>query len=206
MEEGASSAVAELVNKVLSLDFGAIIKELRASSEKIEIGIGADEALGALGVDLGIDIGTVNLSLALSGSAVSLEGGVPSLGLTLGVSASASAVTIPDTENYADVTKYVNGVYNLLNSPVYRIGLTFINSGLEINASALLKTENNFGDITVYAPINVSYGGIEVSLTAHYSISLADKNYGEVYLCVETLNGNPVGTRVLRYFRYRRNR
>ncbi len=196
VEEGASSAVAELVNKVLSLDFGAIIKELRASSEKIEIGIGADEALGALGVDLGIDIGTVNLSLALSGSAVSLEGGAPSLGLTLGVSASASAVTVPDTENYADVTKYVNGVYNLLNSPVYRIGLTFINSGLEINASALLKTENNFGDITVYAPINVSYGGIEVSLTAHYSISLADKNYGEVYLCVETLNGNPVGARV----------
>ncbi len=197
--------VADVVDKVLNLDFAAIIEKLKADADGFGLAINADEILAALGVDLGgVSLGTVALSLGLDGQGrAALSGSLQSLGLALSVCGGDGEVSAPDKDGYADLAAYINGVNNLLESAAYRLeinldGTTDIKylNGLTLNAAALLKTNDDFSQISVSLPVTAGYGGLCVELSIYYNINLANGDYGVIYLSIDTVNGKPLGARV----------
>ena len=190
--EQTESLLVSVINKVLALDFGKIITDIKGDGNSVGVSVNVDEILKAFEIDLGIEIGEVNLTY-IKGSS-ELVGSAPSLGLDLALTGSDEEVTAPaDKENYVDIVGYIESVYALLNSQTLKleIGLdgTLI-EGLRIDATAYVK----YGDeIATKVMVEAEYKGITVALDAYY---VYDGGYGKVYLNLTEFNGKAYDAKV----------
>lgn len=200
-DEKQTLTVAKVINTVLGLDYGKIIKELKADENEIGVTLDIDEIFGAFDIDLGASFGELRLKL-INGEKASLGAILPELGLSIGLSGSEEDLKCPDKSEYADLTAYINGVYGLFESEtiIFDInlgesGIGYLN-GVTLDAQAQLKFENGFNVISVNAPITVSYRGVSIGLEVYYTIDVASGSYGEAYLNVVSLNEEPYGMKV----------
>ncbi len=205
ISEDSANTVASLVNKIISLDFGTIIKELKASQDKLNLTLDIDEILGALGVDFGIALGEVSLELGKDEAGKATLGGrLPAMGAALGLGGSNEQITAPDSSQYVDLNSYLDAVVRLINSNSYKVDITLNGneSNLELlhnaylNATAELALKNNFKELVAKISANVNYEGLEVELTAYYTIGFDNGNYGEVYLNVTKVGDIQVDAKV----------
>ena len=190
--ERTESLLVSVINKVLALDFGKIITDIKGDGNSVGVSVNVDEILKAFEIDLGIEIGEINLAYIKDSS--ELVGSAPSLGLDLTLTGSDEEVTAPaDKENYVDIVGYIESVYALLNSQTLKleIGLdgTLI-EGLRIDATAYVK----YGDeIATKVVVEAEYNGITVALDAYY---VYDGGYGKVYLNLTEFNGKAYDAKV----------
>ena len=190
--ERTESLLVSVINKLLALDFGKIITDIKGDGNSVGVSVNVDEILKAFEIDLGIEIGEINLAYIKDSS--ELVGSAPSLGLDLALTGSDEEVTAPaDKENYVDIVGYIESVYALLNSQTLKleIGLdgTLI-EGLRIDATAYVK----YGDETATkVMVEAEYNGITVALDAYY---VYDGGYGKVYLNLTEFNGKAYDAKV----------
>ena len=190
--ERTESLLVSVINKLLALDFGKIITDIKGDGNSVGVSVNVDEILKAFEIDLGIEIGEINLAYIKDSS--ELVGSAPSLGLDLALTGSDEEVTAPaDKENYVDIVGYIESVYALLNSQTLKleIGLdgTLI-EGLRIDATAYVK----YGDETATkVAVEAEYNGITVALDAYY---VYDGGYGKVYLNLTEFNGKVYDAKV----------
>lgn len=196
-DEEKVNAVAKIINLVLGLDYGKIITDLKADASAIGATINVDEILKSLDIDLGFNAGSVSLTLE-NGETATLTGTDKALGLTVKLSGSQNTVTADDLKGYADITAYVNGVYNLLNCNSVKVVIELAGtseieylSGIKLYSDANIKLENGYDDITVSLPLNVTYGELSVGLEAFYTVNVPSGSYGNVYLNIVSVNGQP---------------
>ena len=190
--EQTESLLVSVINKVLALDFGKIITDIKGDGNSVGVSVNADEILKAFEIDLGIEIGEINLTY-IKGSS-ELVGSAPSLGLDLSLTGSDEEVTAPaDKENYVDIVGYIESVYALLNSQTLKLEMgldgTLIEE-LRIDATAYVK----YGDeIATKVAVEAEYKGITVALDAYY---VYDGGYGKVYLNLTEFNGKAYDAKV----------
>ncbi len=190
--ERTESLLVSVINKLLALDFGKIITDIKGDGNSVGVSVNVDEILKAFEIDLGIEIGEVNLTYIKNSS--ELVGSAPSLGLDLSLTGSDEEVTAPaDKENYVDIVGYIESVYALLNSQTLKLEMgldgTLI-EGLRIDATAYVK----YGDETATkVMVEAEYNGITVALDAYY---VYDGGYGKVYLNLTEFNGKAYDAKV----------
>ena len=186
--EEAKNEIAEIINKVLNLNFEKIVSSLSGNSEKLSLEIDVDEILRGLEVSLGVNFG--KLSLEIEKTNPKIYGYVSSLGLSVNVTGSDSALVL-DKENYVDVKAYIDGVKALLESTSYEVTLklqgTKLNesidlTGLYVEGTAKIGLKD--GQIKVALPVFVEYNEYAVNLTAYYTVNLSGGDYGDIYLHV----------------------
>ncbi|MDE6598030.1 MAG: hypothetical protein K2K60_05280 [Clostridia bacterium] len=106
--ESDAEGLAQIINKVLCIDFGKVLGDIYASNSQIRLGINVDEVIAGLGLDVnGLKFGTAALALN-NGEKASFNLNLPKLGLTASVSGSTETVALPDENNYLNVIEIVN--------------------------------------------------------------------------------------------------
>ena len=198
-----SNEVADIISKILGIDFGAIIEQLKVNASGIETVINADALISEF-VTTDIKVGNVTLTYKdgkLSGSA--LDGG-------LAVNVIKGAQVTKPAGDYLDVNKVINGVKELLASP--SLALDILLTGDSLNA---FLAENNLGDyasLLAGTTLEVNGNADIHSLKASAQISLykADYTYlsaqvyydynagtyGTAYITLETLLNKDFGNDV----------
>ena len=198
-----SNEVADIISRILGIDFGAIIEQLKVNASGIETVINADELISEF-VTTDIKVGTVSLTYKdgkLSGSA--LDGG-------LAINVIKGAQVTKPAGDYLDVNKVINGVKELLASPSIALDISLTGDSLNV-----FLAENNLGDyasLLAGTTLEVN-GNVDIhSLKASAQISLykADYTYlsaqvyydynagtyGTAYITLETLLNKDFGNDV----------
>ena len=198
-----SNEVADIISRILGIDFGAIIEQLKVNASGIETVINADALISEF-VTTDIKVGNVTLTYKdgkLSGSA--LDGG-------LAVNVIKGAQVTKPAGDYLDVNKVINGVKELLASPSLALDITL--TGDSLNA---FLAENDLGDyasllagttleVNGNADIHTLKASAQISLyKADYTYLSAqvyyDHNagtYGTAYITLETLLNKDFGSDV----------
>ena len=180
--------LADIINKVLNLNFSKIIGKVYGDKDEISVEINVDELLNGLDLSSGLKLGVATLAFDNARKAFSCE--LSEIGC--GVVLSGSDRLLPAIENkgdYVDVNAYVKSLSSLLGKPSYNLSISFEGgklsdkadlSGLRVNGEAIVAIES--GSVRVALPLRASYREYAISLTAYYTINSADKNYGTAYL------------------------
>ncbi len=194
--EAAGNELADIINKVLNLDFAAIIGKVSGNADALSLEINVDRLLEGLGVSLGMDFGTLALDFNRADEIIS--GSVSGLGLSLAVSGSERTLpSLEDTKDYVDLTVYIESVGSLLAKPSYDISFALEGkkisdgldlSGLKVEGVATAAVEG--GSVRVKLPLNVNCDDYGVQLCAYYTVNLSDGGYGKIYLHVTSLTVN----------------
>ena len=198
-----SNEVADIISRILGIDFGAIIEQLKVNASGIETVINADALISEF-VTTDIKVGNVSLTYKdgkLSGSA--LDGG-------LAVNVIKGALVTKPAGDYLDVNKVINGVKELLASPSLALDISLTGDSLNT-----FLAENNLGDyasLLAGTTLEVNGNADIHSLKASAQISLykADYTYlsaqvyydynagayGTAYITLETLLNKDFGNDV----------
>lgn len=215
-ESSTGDKIADIIGKIVSIDFYSIINTLTANGTGINASVNADEIVKLLNVNLGgVELGSVSLGVKLVKGNLVLDGALPALGLNLGLTASnADIPTLTDSE-YLPVTTYVDGVTALLNSTSMTVGLNFEGSqctaldnagkgidkiapyikDVKAETTAQVKFGAGFNSVAVNAPITVTYKNFTVGLEIYYEITFGS-GYGNAYVTLNKINKEDFSARV----------
>ena len=206
-EDSANTTnVADIVAKILAIDFGGIVTDLKVNASGLTTTINADNLISQF-ADINLGIGEVTLSYAdgkLTGNA--LSGG-------LEITASKGEV-VKDTEGYLDINEVLNAALNILNGEEVGVDVTLTGAALAdvlVNAGvADLGTSVDNLVLAISGDVNVK------SLTASASVKVTDENnysyldadiyyeyaagtYGKVYVALNALLGKDLNGSVKVY-------
>ena len=209
---GQATDIASLINAVLSLDFGSVIKEINADSGVIGATLNVDGVLEMLGA--GFSVGDITLKYTLgaldaegyNGNGGWLYGSIPSLGIQATIYGSEDGLTEAEKDDYLELTEALQSVLALLNSPSVDVNIT-----LSGDALAQLLIANNVSDYSKLlngASLVIVGNGSLKDLDASANITLTDKNekvllaadvyydydttaadYGKAYITISKLLG-----------------
>lgn len=201
----AQDTLADIINRVLNLNFSEVIGKVKGNDEVISVEIDVDAILTGLGIDLesiikdnGVDLGLEDysagkLSLAIDADGT-ITGSLSNIGFGIEICGWNDAFTvIEDKQNYLDIGNYLEGVNALLEKPAYDVAITFDGAqiggvdltDLKVEATATVAVEGQ--TIRVQLPATVSYDVFGIALTAYYSVNLSDGSYGDIYLHVTSV-------------------
>ena len=206
-EEGDSTTnVADIVAKILAIDFGGIVTDLKVNASGLATTINADNLISQF-ADINLGIGEVRLSYAdgkLTGDA--LSGG---LEITAG-----KGEVVKDTEGYLDINEVLNTALNILNGEEVGVDITLTGAALAdvlVNAGvADLGSSVDNLVLAISGDVNVK------ALTASASVKVTDENnysyldadiyyeyaagtYGKVYVALNALLGKDLNGSVKVY-------
>ena len=192
----SSKEIAGIINKILNINFGKVIGNIRGDENSISFNINIDQLLKNFDVSLGFELGTLTLTLDKANGKIS--GSDTTLGLNVDISgADKELPSIGDVSGFLYINDYLSGIAGLITSDVYELSIIFAGTqisgvdlrGLEVNATAYATFENGFKNIAVSIPgLVVSYKGLEVELSIIYYIDINSKDYGTVYLEIKRIN------------------
>ena len=188
------------------LDFESLLASLKLSftDNSVTIAINSDDLLGlGVGVDVQMNFdrfknedGETYAFKDFNLSSLSYNSTPIDLAVSLVPDESTETVSRDKTQTPANLADYINGVKALLESKTYLINIGLDGSseieyikGLTLSATAQVKQDNGFNQISVNVPLTVALNGVAISLEAYYTIDLTDGSYGEVYLNVISVNG-----------------
>ena len=198
--ERTESLLVSVINKLLALDFGKIITDIKGDGNSVGVSVNVDEILKAFEIDLGIEIGEINLAYIKDSS--ELVGSAPSLGLDLALTGSGEEVTAPaDKENYVDINRYLDEVTQLIAGRKYAVTLNIDGTkendekiisylkGVKAEINANVQLSEDFKTVSVNLSIAASYKDYSVKLNAYYCVAVDGGNYGKIYLNLTEING-----------------
>ncbi|MGN0824043.1 MAG: hypothetical protein ACI4MB_03120, partial [Candidatus Coproplasma sp.] len=182
-----------VIASLLTADINALIPNLEAKANVLNLSVNVDEVLKLLGVDLGnLSVGEVALNYTHGGENL-LSLNVPNFGLVATVNpynGNLEEATTADALNLKDVLDDVNAI---LNSKKLAVALSFNGSAFtsipelaDLTANATIYADLNSG-IAAKVVAEVAYGNITAKITADY---IYDKTtYGTVVLTLNELCG-----------------
>ena len=209
---GQATDIASLINAVLSLDFGSVIKEINADSGVIGATLNVDGVLEMLGA--GFSVGDITLKYTLgaldaegyNGNGGWLYGSIPSLGIQATIYGSEDGLTEAEKDDYLELTEALQSVLALLNSPSVDVNIT-----LSGDALAQLLADNGingYGELLDGANLVIKGNGSIKDLDASVNVTLTDKDekvllaadvfydydttaadYGKAYITISKLLG-----------------
>ncbi len=189
--EETADSLAQIINKVLNLNFGKIIGSLNGNSQELSLEVDVDELLKGLDVSLGIGFG--KLSVAIDRENPKIHGYVSSLGVSIDVTGSSEGFVL-DKSGYVDAKAYIDGVAALLSCNSYELNVklngTKISESIDLTSLTVdgtAKVAIKDGRVSVALPVSVGYNGYTVSLTAYYTVALSGGDYGDIYLDIEKM-------------------
>lgn len=189
-KEASTDRLADIINKVLNLDFSNIIGKVSGNADEISLEINADNLLDGLGISTGFGLGTVSLRFDRANEVI--YGSFKGVELAITGSDVTAPIIAPD--GFVNFNAYLDSVYSLLSKPSYNISFTLNGTeisdkidlrGLKAEGVATVAAEGNC--VRVQLPLTVSYGEYGVELTAYYTVNLSDGSYGKVYINVTSL-------------------
>ena len=221
--EDGENAVADIIARVLGIDFTKFVSEMRTSADGFTATADIDYILSYFSVgEYGLGDVTLTYSIkdgTLIGSARQDGEDADWLGVTVG--GKDDKLVPPDESAYLDVNELVNSVRNLLasNTVALDIDLTgdklaelLIANGVSSDYADLLKGltleidgRASIADLAAEVSVKL-YGGdttyLEMSAFYNYDPKAADEsgvvpsNYGEVYVNISKLLGNDSAIKV----------
>ena len=188
-EEGGAAVLAEdgsdlvsVINGVLSLDFGSVIKELTANDTVIGATVNADEILALLGID--VTLGDITLEYSLGDFDAEdynteggwLHGSVPSLGAEVYVYGSTLAIDEINFEEYLDLDVLLGSVIGVLSSETVTVDLTVTGGAVaDILAGAgLADLGASLDGLTLNVSGGVSISSLPSALAAQAKVNLTN--------------------------------
>ena len=188
-KEGGAAVLAEdgfdlvsVINGVLSLDFGSVIKELTANSAVIGATVNADEILALLGID--VTLGDITLEYSLgefdaedyNAEGGWLHGSVPSLGAEVYVYGSTLAIDEINFEEYLDLDVLLGSVIGVLSSETVTVDLTVTGGAVaDILAGAgLADLGASLDGLTLNVSGGVSISSLPSALAARAKVNLTN--------------------------------
>ena len=188
-EVGGAAALAEdgsdlvsVINGVLSLDFGSVIKELTANNTVIGATVNADEILALLGID--VTLGDITLEYSLGDFDAEdynteggwLHGSVPSLGAEVYVYGSTLAIDEINFEEYLDLDVLLGSVIGVLSSETVTVDLTVTGGAVaDILAGAgLADLGASLDGLTLNVSGGVSISSLPSALAARANVNLTN--------------------------------
>lgn len=200
--------VAKIVNSVISLDFGSIVKELNGNESGITVSIDGDKVLktvlDVLNKQFDIELGTATLRLNLDGGKINISGSVSALGLDIGICGSSESVPPINESEYANANSYLKGIRELLNSNAYAVTLS-LDAPSEIpylycvsaNGIAYIQPDKDFKRVDVSIPnLTIDYKGLTAVLSLYYKVDFVNGGYGDIYVTLVRLGGKQVNVKV----------
>ena len=188
-EVGGAAVLAEdgsdlvsVINGVLSLDFGSVIKELTANNTVIGATVNADEILALLGTD--VTLGDITLEYSLGDFDAEdynteggwLHGSVPSLGAEVYVYGSTLAIDEINFEEYLDLDVLLGSVIGVLSSETVTVDLTVTGGAVaDILAGAgLADLGASLDGLTLNVSGGVSISSLPSALAAQAKVNLTN--------------------------------
>ena len=176
------SDLASVINGVLSLDFGSVIKELTANDTVIGATVNADEILALLGID--VTLGDITLEYSLGDFDAEdynteggwLHGSVPSLGAEVYVYGSTLAIDEINFEEYLDLDVLLGSVIGVLSSETVTVDLTVTGGAVaDILAGAgLADLGASLDGLTLNVSGGVSISSLPSALAARAKVNLTN--------------------------------
>ena len=219
-EEGGAAVLAEdgfdlvsVINGVLSLDFGSVIKELTANDTVIGATVNADEILALLGTD--VTLGDITLEYSLGDFDAEdynteggwLHGSVPSLGAEVYVYGSTLAIDEINFEEYLDLDVLLGSVIGVLSSETVTVDLTVTGGavadilagagladlgasldGLTLNVSGGVSISSLPSALAARAKVNLTNGDLPY-VVADVFYAYEDGGMGTAYITITNLLG-----------------
>ena len=219
-EEGGAAVLAEdgsdlvsVINGVLSLDFGSVIKELTANDTVIGATVNADEILALLGTD--VTLGDITLEYSLGDFDAEdynteggwLHGSVPSLGAEVYVYGSTLAIDEINFEEYLDLDVLLGSVIGVLSSETVTVDLTVTGGavadilagagladlgasldGLTLNVSGGVSISSLPSALAAQAKVNLTNGDLPY-VVAEVFYAYEDGGMGTAYITITNLLG-----------------
>ena len=200
--EPETNEIADIISRVLNIDFGAMVNELAANASGLTATADLDEILGEFaGVDL--SLGTVTLNYNITSN--TLSGEALNGGLDIIVSGDEMTISEPeDKDTYLDANKLLNSVLDLLNSNTVKVGLDLEGESLAavLNANGITGYDSVLSgatlNVTGYASIKNTAAKADITLkntektiftASVYYAYTDDGTYGIAYLNITDILG-----------------
>ena len=182
------SDIVSLINGILGLDLGAVVKEVNAGAAVIGATVDLDSVFALLGAD--VSLGDITLEYHLgdfdredyNNAGGWLYGSIPSLGAEAYIYGSDAAVGGIEKDDYLDLDELIGSVGGIINSAVVEINLEISGEALaDVLASNGIV---DLGDSADGLVLDIE-GSISASeLEARLALSLHDEN--KIYLAADT--------------------
>lgn len=181
------SDIVSLINGILGLDLGAVVKEVNAGAAVIGATVDLDSVFALLGAD--VSLGDITLEYHLgdfdredyNNAGGWLYGSIPSLGAEAYIYGSDAAVGGIEKDDYLDLDELVGSVGGIINSAVVEINLEISGEALaDVLASNGIV---DLGDSADGLVLDIE-GSVSASeLEARLALSLHDEN--KIYLAAD---------------------
>ncbi len=210
LAEDSATDIAALINDILSLDFGSIIKEVQGNGTVIGATLNVDSVLAVLLGD--VSVGDITLEYHLGDFEAEnynqnggwLYGSLPSLGIEAYAYGSTASLTQPEKDEYLDINDLINSVLALLNSNTVKVGLDLEGDSLAavLNANGITGYDSVLNgatlNVTGYASIKNTAAKADITLkitgntifaASVYYAYTDDGTYGVAYLNITNILG-----------------
>ena len=181
------SDIVSLINGILGLDLGAVVKEVNAGAAVIGATVDLDSVFALLGAD--VSLGDITLEYHLgdfdredyNNAGGWLYGSIPSLGAEAYIYGSDAAIDGIEKDDYLDLDELIGSVGGIINSAVVEINLEISGGALaDVLASNGIV---DLGDSADGLVLDIE-GSISASeLEARLALSLHDEN--KIYLAAD---------------------
>lgn len=186
--EESSNSLANLINKVLNLNFAKIIGQVKANADEISLEIDVDQLLSGLGIDLdellagtdvelGLNFGKATLAISSDGV---ISGTLPEIGLGISVKGSTDEFVI-DGSDYIDAELLVDFAADVIQEGMelaksHDIAFTLTAENVEENISIEGSGEVVWDEEGVKAEVSltVTSDGQNLKIDLVYDDSVAD--------------------------------
>ena len=209
LAEDSATDIAALINDILSLDFGSIIKEVQGNGTVIGATLNVDSVLAVLLGD--VSVGDITLEYHLGDFEAEnynqnggwLYGSLPSLGIEAYAYGSTASLTQPEKDEYLDINDLINSVLDILNSNTVKVGLDLEGESLAavLNANGITGYDPVLSgatlNVTGYASIKNTAAKADITLkntektifAASVYYAYAEGTYGIAYLNITNILG-----------------
>ena len=209
LAEDSATDIAALINDILSLDFGSIIKEVQGNGTVIGATLNVDSVLAVLLGD--VSVGDITLEYHLGDFEAEnynqnggwLYGSLPSLGIEAYAYGSTASLTQPEKDEYLDINDLINSVLDLLNSNTVKVGLDLEGDSLAavLNANGITGYDSVLNgatlNVTGYASIKNTAAKADITLkntkntifAASVYYAYTEGTYGIAYLNITNILG-----------------
>ena len=181
------SDIVSLINGILGLDLGAVVKEVNAGAAVIGATVDLDSVFALLGAD--VSLGDITLEYHLgdfdredyNNAGGWLYGSIPSLGAEAYIYGSDAAIDGIEKDDYLDLDELIGSVGGIINSAVVEINLEISGEALaDVLASNGIV---DLGDSADGLVLDIE-GSVSASeLEARLALSLHDEN--KIYLAAD---------------------
>ena len=148
--------VEKLLNNILSGDLGTLIS-MTESDNVLSVLVKGNELLQLLGLDLGLDLGEVNLTVS--------EGQLTASALGANIALTQGKVPVINADEYIDILPYVNSLLSLFKSEALHADIEYAGEGFAVAGGLDISLSNGqlAGDLTL------TLNGVEKSISFAYA-------------------------------------